>query len=360
MPALKEGEPTPLHLQIAAELFPGEPQGFPFLSEDADFQLPAGEEFGVPDVDESELSKEADDIQAETGFGSVIGAAREGEQQRERESCVSDLLAVFYSQQREEGQQLSVFVVLNLPVVPTEKYDKLAAVIKKIYGSIGTIREDRQPSWPFTCLPAHGDLPQGGQQQLQLLAVLSSAGCDQQLRGPWYHARVSCACMPAGGFFLPQDANGKTKGFAFIEFSSPQVGVLEKQLKSRTSPALLYRLAVMPCMKIIFNTMCPKISCTFESRAGSSGRQAADRQVPARQVTRVLCAHAGRYRQVRTHPRYIHASGAQALQGHGKEKGQPAEFACRLFRLGPIGAGSFYSGTLDDGACVSTGNAATT
>lgn len=32
-------------------------------------------------------------------------------------------------------------VVLNLPVVPTEKYDKLAAVIKKIYGSIGSIRE---------------------------------------------------------------------------------------------------------------------------------------------------------------------------------------------------------------------------
>ncbi|KAF5831983.1 eukaryotic initiation factor [Dunaliella salina] len=134
MPAL--AEPTPLHFQIAAELFPNQPQGFPFVDVDAGFELPAGEDFGVPDVDESELSKEADDIQAETGFGSVI-------------------------------------VVLNLPVVPTEKYDKLAAVIKKIYGSIGTIRE--------------------------------------------------------GGFFLPQDASGKTKGFAFIEFSTTQEAVAAKQ-----------------------------------------------------------------------------------------------------------------------------------
>jgi len=32
-------------------------------------------------------------------------------------------------------------VVLNLPVVPSEKFEKLQAVIKKIYGSIGSIRE---------------------------------------------------------------------------------------------------------------------------------------------------------------------------------------------------------------------------
>lgn len=44
-------------------------------------------------------------------------------------------------------------VVLNLPVVPSEKYDKLAAVIKKIYGSIGTIREGEEAG-EASCLVA--------------------------------------------------------------------------------------------------------------------------------------------------------------------------------------------------------------
>jgi len=51
-------------------------------------------------------------------------------------------------------------VVLNLPVVPTEKYEKLAAVIKKIYGSIGTIREGR--SLP----PRMHKMPQRSARQL--------------------------------------------------------------------------------------------------------------------------------------------------------------------------------------------------
>ncbi|GFH12567.1 eIF3 p110, partial [Haematococcus lacustris] len=56
----------------------------------------------------------------------------------------------------------SVLVVCNLPVVPAEKYDKLAAVINKIFGTAQR------------------------------------------------------------GFYMPKDESGMTKGFAFIEFETPQ------------------------------------------------------------------------------------------------------------------------------------------
>lgn len=37
------------------------------------------------------------------------------------------------------------------------------------------------------------------------------------------HVRV-CAVMGTGGFNMPQDEGGTTKGFAFVELSSPQAG----------------------------------------------------------------------------------------------------------------------------------------
>lgn len=56
----------------------------------------------------------------------------------------------------------------NLPIVAPEKYEKLEGVVRKIFGQIGYIRE--------------------------------------------------------GGLWMPTDEEtGKTKGFAFIEYSSPQV-----------------------------------------------------------------------------------------------------------------------------------------
>lgn len=67
--------PSDLELQIAAELFPGKPAGFPFnANEEADFELPEdGGNYGVPDVDESELQEAQNELREETGFGSVIG-----------------------------------------------------------------------------------------------------------------------------------------------------------------------------------------------------------------------------------------------------------------------------------------------
>ena len=61
----------------------------------------------------------------------------------------------------------NVIIVDNLPVVATEKYEKLEGVIRKIFGQIGVITPN--------------------------------------------------------GLMMPRDESGKTKGYAFIEYSTPQV-----------------------------------------------------------------------------------------------------------------------------------------
>ena len=59
-------------------------------------------------------------------------------------------------------------VVDNLPKVPEEKYDKLSAVLRKVYGQIATVREGVQLL------------------QCQCLTVLSSRSCttSQLVNGP--------------------------------------------------------------------------------------------------------------------------------------------------------------------------------
>ncbi|GBG62798.1 hypothetical protein CBR_g32387 [Chara braunii] len=106
---------TPIHLNI----------DWSAVDFDA-IELPPGEDFGIISEDEEE---ELEEIQTETGFGSVI-------------------------------------VVDNLPVVPPEKREKLEGVVRKIFGQIGGIREN--------------------------------------------------------GLYMPTDPEtGKTKGFAFIEYTTP-------------------------------------------------------------------------------------------------------------------------------------------
>lgn len=114
----------------------GQPRGFPF---DPDFRmedvmLPENDDMGIASEDDEVTEEE---IQTETGFGSVIA-------------------------------------VDNLPAVPPEKQEKLAAVINRLYAQIGTIRE--------------------------------------------------------GGFWMPIDEETKlTKGFAFIEFLTPDEAQAAKQ-----------------------------------------------------------------------------------------------------------------------------------
>lgn len=88
--------------------------------------LPPGEDMGIKSDDEEE---EEETLETDTGFGNVI-------------------------------------VVDNLPVVASEKYEKLEGVIRKIFGQIGVITQN--------------------------------------------------------GLMMPRDESGKTKGYAFIEYSTPQ------------------------------------------------------------------------------------------------------------------------------------------
>ena len=58
-------------MEVASEMFPDQPDGFPFGDFDiAAVKLPKGEDFDIPSDDET-----SDDevINEETGFGSVIG-----------------------------------------------------------------------------------------------------------------------------------------------------------------------------------------------------------------------------------------------------------------------------------------------
>ena len=66
----------------------------------------------------------------------------------------------------------NIIVVDNLPVVPKEKFEKLEGVIRKIYSQIGVIKDD--------------------------------------------------------GLWMPVDHTGKTLGYCFIEYNTPQVELKRK------------------------------------------------------------------------------------------------------------------------------------
>jgi translation initiation factor 3 subunit B len=93
-------------------------------------------------------------------------------------------------------------VLDNLPRVPPEKYEKLAGVVRKIVSQVGvTIREGK------------------------LLRVLGYV--PQHLHGL---SPLSNLMVFTGGFFMPVDEETKlSKGFAFIEFTTPEVSVLDCQ-----------------------------------------------------------------------------------------------------------------------------------
>ena len=60
-------------MELESEMFPNQPDGFPFGEVDLNaVKLPKGEDMGIPSDDD--LSDE-EEINEETGFGSVIGEA---------------------------------------------------------------------------------------------------------------------------------------------------------------------------------------------------------------------------------------------------------------------------------------------
>ena len=77
MPAATLAElPSPEQVEAQIEkLFEGQPRGFPFGDfEVDDIMLPDGDDMDIPSDDDDAADEE--DIQAESGFGSVIGATR--------------------------------------------------------------------------------------------------------------------------------------------------------------------------------------------------------------------------------------------------------------------------------------------
>jgi translation initiation factor 3 subunit B len=64
-------EPLPSPADVAVQLFPDQPRGFPFDGFDLEeLILPDGDDFGVRSEDDDAGEEE---IETETGFGSVIG-----------------------------------------------------------------------------------------------------------------------------------------------------------------------------------------------------------------------------------------------------------------------------------------------
>ena len=90
----------------------------------------------------------------------------------------------------------------NLPQVPPEKQEKLAAVIKRLYAHIGTIREG------LLCT------------RCSLLSAVPEAVLATPIQNSVFRSFVH----NVGGFWMPSDEETKlTKGFAFIEFLTPEV-----------------------------------------------------------------------------------------------------------------------------------------
>ena len=86
-------------------------------------------------------------------------------------------------------------VVGNLPCVPPEKKEKLEAIVLKIYSQIGAIKKGA--SWAT-----------GSQYQASSVSGL-------QIR--------HLPCRHPDGLFMPMDAKTNlSKGFAFVEFATPQ------------------------------------------------------------------------------------------------------------------------------------------
>jgi len=95
------------------------------------------------------------------------------------------------------GASAAGAVVDNLPEVPSEKFEKLSSVVHKIFSKAGSIRPGERPC-PARC---------------------SLRACFNQ---PW--ARTDGGCALPDGLLMPIDSATKvSKGFAFIEFSAPQV-----------------------------------------------------------------------------------------------------------------------------------------
>ena len=105
----------------------------------------------------------------------------------------------------------------NLPEVPPEKFAKLSSVVHKIFSKAGNIR------------PGTGGYLLSCSSVVCVRSMVQARTCAALLQNLDVAAGIYgliALCQAAEGLLMPLDETTKvSKGFAFIEFSAPQVGV---------------------------------------------------------------------------------------------------------------------------------------
>jgi hypothetical protein len=141
----------------------------------------------------------------------------------------SPLYPLTYPPHNSHGPSPGLTVVDNLPKVPEEKYEKLANVLKKIYGQIGNIRDGAGlgrgggrggAGEGGMAVGVGGAAPRAGRRPATALPRASPPASHAPAAR---RARRSPAPRAAGGVFMPKDEANVSKGYAFIEFSHPMV-----------------------------------------------------------------------------------------------------------------------------------------
>lgn len=103
--------------------------------------------------------------------------------------------------------------------MPKEKFGKLEAYVKKVYGQLGTIRSVRCPGI-VACMPTACD---ECNHRVLWVCVASRSGCRSSgyIRGEL--SSLGLGCSQEGGFYMPVDNAEVSKGYAFIEFTEASV-----------------------------------------------------------------------------------------------------------------------------------------
>ncbi|EFN54066.1 hypothetical protein CHLNCDRAFT_136163 [Chlorella variabilis] len=194
----------------AEKMYEGQPRGFPFGDFDlADVMLPEDDDMDIPSGSDEE---QEEDLQTESGFSNVL-------------------------------------VVDNLPAVPAEKYDKLTAILTKIFGGSGRIREGglfhpqdeatkRSKGYAFV---EYENAEQA--RAAQFVAHIWEVRTGRRLRtfdGPQEEYAVGALARPDGGMKWPAFRWGgggggaptylaHMKRNAISVYEAPEMGMLDKR-----------------------------------------------------------------------------------------------------------------------------------
>jgi hypothetical protein len=184
---------------IAAELFPTQPEGFPLPNGDFDLgevRLPSDDDLDIPSDDGADAE---DDLQSESGFGSVLGAW----------GCMRRLHLAW-------ALAWPPCIRPHAHPSPLPPCGHVQSWATSPWCRPRSTRSCWASSRKFTARSA----PCGKVGHCGALRA-SSIQSGRCVRGHQPH----CADPGAGGIHMPMDeATKMSKGFVFIEFATPQVG----------------------------------------------------------------------------------------------------------------------------------------